>query len=72
MQVGGTAVPGASTLHSRRRLNVLVAIVAIVVIAAVVALMVWIPPPASSGVGAQNAVSAVYDDAGNVISMRGR
>src|SRR5215213_6926056 len=54
MQVGG-AVQGASTIHPRRRLNVVLAIAAIVVIAAVVALIVWVVPLATSGVGAEDA-----------------
>jgi|SRR5215207_1588602 hypothetical protein len=66
MQVGG-AVQGASTIHPRRRLNVLVAIV---VIAAVVALVVWVEPLGTSGVGAEDVVpkagagSAVIPDDG--------
>jgi hypothetical protein len=69
MQVGG-AVQGASTIHPRRRLNVLVAILAIVVIAAVVALVVWVEPLGTSGVGAEDVVpkagagSAVIPDDG--------
>ena len=54
MQVGG-AVQGAGAIHPRRRLNVLLALAAIVVIAAVVALMVWVVPLATSGVGAEDA-----------------
>ena len=70
-QVGGT-VQGARTIPRRKRLNVVVAIVAVVVIAVMVALLVWAAPLATSGVGAQdanlnNAGSAViHDDAGNV------
>ena len=56
MQVGGP-VQGVSTISRRRRLEVLVAIAAIVVIAAVVALMVWVVPLATSGVGAEDAIS---------------
>jgi hypothetical protein len=69
MQVGG-AVQGAGTIHPRRRLNVLLAIAAIVVIAAVVALVVWVDPLATSGVGTEDAVqkaaagSAVIPDEG--------
>jgi hypothetical protein len=55
MHVGG-AVQGASTIHPRRRLSALLAIAAIVVIAAVVALMVWVVPLATSGVGTEDAV----------------
>jgi hypothetical protein len=75
MQVGG-AVQGVGTIHPRRRrrLNALVAIVAIVVIAAVVALMVWVPPLARSGVGAEDVIpnaagagaAVIHDDAGNM------
>jgi hypothetical protein len=74
MQVG-SAVHGVSTVPRRRRLNVLVAILAIVVIAAVVALLVWVVPLAMSGVGAEvanpnaGAVPAVlHDDAGDMLS----
>ena len=73
MQVG-SAVHGASTVPGRRRLNVMVAILAIVVIAAVVALMVWVVPLATSGVGAEvanpnaGAGSAIHDDAGSMLS----
>jgi hypothetical protein len=56
MQVSGP-VEGVSTIPRRRRLEVLVAIAAIVVIAAVVALMVWVVPLATSGVGAEDAIS---------------
>jgi hypothetical protein len=52
MQVSGP-VQGVSTIPRRRRLN---ALVAIVVIAAVVALMVWVVPLATSGVGAEDAI----------------
>ena len=73
MHVGG-AVQGAGTIHPRRRLNAnaLLAIAAILVIAAVVALMVWVVPLATSGVGAEDAIPkaetpwvTLYDDAGN-------
>jgi hypothetical protein len=74
MQVG-SAVHGVSTVPRRSRLNVLVAILAIVVIAAVVALLVWVVPLATSGVGAEvanpnaGAVPAVlHDDAGDMLS----
>ena len=68
------AVQGVSTIPRRRRLNVLVAILAIVVIAAMVALLVWAAPLARSGVvGAQDAdpkagagSAIIHDDAGNV------
>jgi len=70
-QVGG-AVQGAGTIHPRRGLNALPAIAAIVVIAAVVALVVWVAPLATSGVGAEDAISkadtswvTLYDDEGN-------
>ena len=72
MQVSGP-VEGVSTIPRRRRLEVLVAIAAIVVIAAVVALMVWVVPLATSGVGAEDAISKasansaiIHDDAGNL------
>jgi hypothetical protein len=69
MQVSGP-VQGASTIPRRSRLN---ALLAIVVIAAVVALMVWVVPLATSGVGAEDAISkagagsaVIHDDAGNM------
>ena len=72
MQAGGAA-PTVGTILRRRRLEVLVAIAAIVVIAAVVALMVWVVPLATSGVGAEDAISKasagsaiIHDDAGNL------
>jgi hypothetical protein len=72
MQVSGP-VEGVSTIPRRRRLEVLVAIAAIVVIAAVVALMVWVVPLATSGVGAEDAIpkagagsAVIHDDAGNM------
>ena len=68
MQVNG-AVQGVSTIPRRRRLNVLLAIV---VTAAVVALVVWVVPLATSGVGAEDAIPkaetqwvTLYDDEGN-------
>ena len=69
----GGAAQGASTIHQRRRLNALLAIAAIVVIAAVVALLVWVVPPATSEVGADDAIpkagsAVVHDDAGNMVS----
>ena len=69
MQPSG-AVQGASAIHPRRRLNVLLAVAAIVVIAAVVALLVSVAPLATGGVGAEDAVqkagagSAVIPDEG--------
>ncbi len=77
MQLNG-AVRGVRTIPRRRRLNVMLAIVAVVVIGALVALMVWTVPLARSGAGAQDAspqagaVSAViHDDAGNMIHEAG-
>lgn len=73
MQAHGAA-QGAGTIprHSRR-LEVLLAIVAIVVIVAVTALLMRGAPPATSGVGAEavnlkaGAGSAIiHDDAGNM------
>ena len=75
MQAHGAARGGVGTTMPRRggRLEVLVAIAAIVVIAAVVALMVWVVPLATSGVGAEDAISKasagsaiIHDDAGNL------
>jgi hypothetical protein len=73
IQVDGV-VQGVSTIPRRKRLNVVLAIVAVVVIGALVALQVWVDPLARSGVGAQDAnanagaVSAViHDDAGNML-----
>ena len=72
MHVDG-AVQGVSTRPRRRRLNMLLAIVAIVVIAAMVALLVWAPPLARSGVGAEDSnpkagagSAVIHDDAGYV------
>ena len=68
MQVN-SAVQGVSTIPWRKRLNVLLAIVAT---AAVVALVVWVAPLATSGVGAEDAISraemprvTLFDDEGN-------
>ena len=72
MQVSGP-VQGVSTISRRRRLNVLLAIVAILVIAAMVALLVWAAPLARSGVGAQDAnphasvgSAVIHDDPWNL------
>ena len=72
MQVDG-AVPGVGTIPRRRRLNVLLGIVAVVVIAAMVALLVWAGAPARSGVGAEEAnpkagtgTAAIHDDPWNL------
>ena len=54
MQKDG-AVQGGSTIPRRRRLNVLLAIVAMVMFTAVVALLIWSASLARSGVGAQDA-----------------
>ena len=75
MQVDGAA-HGVGPIPRRRRLNVLLAIVAVVLIAAMVVLMVWAAPLATSGVRAQdanpNAGSAViHDDAGNMFPEAG-
>ena len=60
----GGAAQGASTIHPRRRLNTLLAIAAVVVIAAMVALVVWVAPLATSGVGAEDA-NPIAADAGS-------
>jgi cytoskeletal protein RodZ len=72
MQVDG-ALQGGSTRPRRRRLNVLLAIVAIVVITAMVALLIWAAPLARSGVGAQDAnphasvgSAVIHDDPWNL------
>ena len=72
MQVDGAA-HGVGTIPRRKRLNVLLTIVAVVVIAAMVALLVWAAPLATSRVGAQDAnphvnegSAVIHDDAGNV------
>ena len=72
------AVQGVSTIPRRKRLNVVLAIVAVVVIGAMVALLIWSAPVTRSGVGAQDAnanagaVSAViHDDAGNMLPDAG-
>ncbi|MGI8912059.1 MAG: hypothetical protein ACR2JR_16145 [Rubrobacteraceae bacterium] len=73
MQVGGAVQEGVSTIPRRRRLNALLAIAAVVVIVAMVALLAWVVPPATSGVGAEDAnpnagagSAIIHDDAGNV------
>jgi hypothetical protein len=80
VQAGGT-VQGASNIPRRgRRLEALLALAAILVIAAAMALVVWVFPLASSGVGAQDAdpragaaagAAVVHDDAGNMPSVAG-
>ena len=72
MQVDG-AEQGVSTIPRRRRLNVLLAIVAIVVIAAMVALLVQAAPLVTNGVGAEDAnpnagagSAVIHDDAWNM------
>ncbi|MDQ3911112.1 MAG: hypothetical protein M3305_04945, partial [Actinomycetota bacterium] len=78
MQVD-SAVRGVRTIPRRRRLNVVLAIVAVVVIGAMVALLVWTAPLARSGVGTRDAdnpeagaVSAViHDDAGDMFPEAG-
>jgi cytoskeletal protein RodZ len=72
MQVDG-ALQGGSTRPRRRRLNVLLAIVAILVIAAMVTLLIWAAPLARSGVGAQDAnphasvgSAVIHDDPWNL------
>jgi hypothetical protein len=71
MQAHGAA-QGVGTIPRRgRRLEVLLAIAAIVVIGAVTALLMQGVPPATSGVGTENAnlkagAAIVHDDAGNM------
>ena len=73
MQVSGP-VQGASTIPRRRRLNALLAIVAIVLIAVMVALLVWAGAFARSEVGTEdanpNAAGAgsvvIHDDSWNL------
>jgi hypothetical protein len=72
VQTGGV-VQGANTIPRRGRLNALLAIAAVVTIAAVVALLMWVVPLVTSGVGVEEAVPAagagsaiVHDDAGRV------
>ena len=71
VQTGGV-VQGANTIPRRGWLNVLLAVAAVVAIA-VVALLIWVVPPVTSGVGVEEAVPAaragsaiVHDDAGSV------
>jgi hypothetical protein len=73
MQLDGALRGGADAIPRRRRLNLLLAILAIVVIAAMVALLVWAAPFASSEFGAEDAnpnsgagSAILHDDAGNV------
>jgi hypothetical protein len=72
MHVDGAA-QGGSTIPRRKRLNVLLALVALVVITAMVALLIWSAPLARSGVGAEDAnpnagagSAIIHDDAGHV------
>ncbi|HET9927990.1 MAG TPA: hypothetical protein VFQ09_04205 [Rubrobacter sp.] len=72
MQVDG-AGQGEATIPRRKRLNVLLALVALVVIAATVALLMWSAPLARSGIGAEDAnpnagagSAVIHDDAVNV------
>ena len=72
MQVDGAA-HGVGAIPRRKRLNELLAIVAVVVIAAMVALLVWASPLARSGAEAQDAnpsagmgSAVLHDDAGYV------
>ena len=72
MQVDGAA-HGVGTIPRRRRLNVVLATVAVVVIAAMVALLVWAGAPARSGVGAEGAnpkagagTAVIHDDPWNL------
>jgi hypothetical protein len=74
------AVQGVSTISRRKRLNVVLTIVAVVVIGAMVALLVWVAPLARSGVGAQDAnphagagavSTVIHDDAGNMVPEAG-
>lgn len=72
MQAGGAA-RGVGTIPGRGRLNALLAAAAVLAVAAVLALMVWVVPPTTSDVGAEDAVpkaatgsAVLHDDAGNV------
>ena len=67
MQVGG-AVHGASTIHRRRRLNVLLAIAAIVVIAALVVLAgaLMTSTGGAENVNPSAGSATLHDDAGNM------
>ncbi len=70
MQAGGV-MRGANAIPRRRRLNALMAGVAVLAIAALVALMVWVGPlgfnRAKTGDTVPGAGTAViHDDAGNV------
>jgi hypothetical protein len=76
VQTGGV-VQGANTIPRRGWLNVLLAVATVVAIA-VVALLIWVVPPVTSGVGVEEAVPAaragsaiVHDDAGSVHSGAG-
>lgn len=72
MHVDGAPQRG-STIPRRKRLNVLLALVALVAIAATVALLIWSAPLARSSVGAEDAnpnagagSAIIHDDAGYV------
>ena len=71
MQTGSAARRGAGTLPGRGRMEVLLTMAAALAVA--LALMVWVVPLATSGVGAEDAVqkagtgsAVVHDDAGNL------
>jgi hypothetical protein len=78
MQANGAA-HGVGTIPRRRRLNVVLTIVAVVVIAAMVALMVWAAPLARSEGGAQDAnpnkvgasSAVIHDDPWNLPTNAG-
>ena len=69
VQTGGV-VQGANTIPRRGWLNVLLAVAAVVAIA-VVALLIWVVPPVTSGVGVEEAVPAARAGSAIVHDERG-
>ena len=72
MQAGGAA-RGAGAIPRRGRLEVLLAIAAVVAVTAIVALLMWMPPLTTSGLGTDEAIptagagsAIVHDDAGSM------
>ena len=74
----GSAVQGANTIPRRRWPNALRALVVIAFVAGAMVLLVWVVPPATSGVGANDAPKAgvvstvVHEDAGNYPLPKGK
>jgi hypothetical protein len=80
VQVGGTVQRSSNIPRRGRRLEALLALATILVISAAMALVVWVFPLTSGGVGAQDAnpnagaaagAPVLHDDAGNMPSGTG-